>query len=240
MNEKSNQARAPDEERKVAIGWLRNVLGSIVETAPLSPWIKRKTASMIRRLPDWLMARWANTFSIDYMNGYRAYPDMAEKVHSDTGRRLTQHYLESHDAVPAGNALGELVSSVIKQANDGRLSADSETVERQVCALAIAVCTDDGEEFARSAQSILSEPQKPNHLLVDYHLALEHGNKPKLEILDAALAGGRYGKWVAERLTEVKRWLGLEPPRFHIRYGERTPQWDLLWERIFTGGENEQ
>jgi hypothetical protein len=240
MNEKSNQARAPDEEKKVALGWLRNVLGSIVETAPLSPWIKRKTASMIRRLPDWLMASWANTFRIDYMNGYRAYPDMAEKVRSETGRQLTQHYLESRDAVPVANTLQQLVCRVAQLRESCRLTVDKETVERQACALALASCTQEGMEFAESAKHILSDLQKPNHLLVDYHLALDLGNKPKLEILDAALAGGRYGKWVAERLTEVKRWLGLEPPRFHIRYGERTPQWDLLWKRIFTGGENGQ
>jgi len=227
-------------ERTAALAWLRSVLTAALAMAPLSYWQKKKTARFLSKMPDWLMARWAEALNIDYIGGYSRYPDMVEKANSDVGRNLAQHYLESHDAVPAGNALAELVSSVIKQANDGRLSEDSEVVERQVCALALTSCTQEGIEFTESVKHILSEPQKPNHLLVDYHLALEHGNKPKLEMLDAALAGGRYGKWVAERLTEVKRWLGLEPPCFHIRYGERTPQWDLLWKRIFTGGENEQ
>ena len=63
------------------------------------------------------------------------------------------------------------------------------------------------------------------------------GDTEKIEALDATLTVGRYRSWVAERLTEIKRYLGLEPPHFIVRTGERTPQWDLLWQKIFTGGD---
>lgn len=239
MNEKSNQARAPDEERKVAIGWLRNVLGSIVEIAPLSPWIKRKTASMIRRLPDWLMASWANTFRIDYMNGYRAYPDMADSVRSETGRQLTQHYLESRDVMPAANCLQQLVRWMVRRSRMGKLPVSREIVEREICALALAPCTPDGWEFGKQAISVLKNDERANHHLIDYQIALVRGDKERLGRLDDVLAGGRYGKWISERIGEIKRLMGLDTPQFYIKYVERTPQWDSLWENIFLGGENE-
>jgi len=59
----------------------------------------------------------------------------------------------------------------------------------------------------------------------------------KIKALNDTLTGDRYGVWVAERLNEMKRYLGLEPPHFTVRTGERTPQWDLLWHKIFTGGD---
>ena len=131
----------------------------------------------------------------------------------------------------------ELVKSVVQHAQVGDLPVDSETIEVQVCALALAGCNAKGAEFIENARDILSDTENPNHPIVDYHLALEYGDNNKIEALDAALTGGRYGSWVAERLTEVKRFLGLEPPRFTIRYGERTTQWDLLWKKVFTGGD---
>ncbi len=162
---------------------------------------------------------------------------MAQQAKSDAGRNLTQQYLGAHDAVPIGNCLRELGKSVVKHTQAGDLPVDTETIERQVCALALAGCNAEGTEFAENARDILSGWEMPNHPIVDYHLALEYGDKSKLEALDVALTSGRYGSWVAERLTEAKRYLGLEPLRFIIRYGERTPQWDLLWNKLFTGGD---
>jgi len=239
MNERSNQARAPDEERKVAIGWLRNVLSSIVETAPLSPWIKRKTASMIRRLPDWLVVNWAEALNIDFIKGYKLYPDMADSVRSDKGRQMAQHYLESHDAVPAANCLQQLVRWTMRRSRMGKLPINYETAQRETYALALAPCTPEGWEFIEQTSSVLRNDEQANHPLVDYQIALKRGEKDKLGRLDAILTGGRYGKWVDERLEETRRWMGLDTPRFHLSYCERSPQWDSLWENIFLGGENE-
>jgi len=219
------------------LAWLRDVFNAMLEVSPMSYRQKKKTDRLLNRMPDWLMASWAKNLDIDYTGGCTMYPDMAEKANSDTGRQLAQEYLEAHDAVPAGHCLDQLGRSVIKLANEGRLPADADMIERQVCALAWAECTDDGISFAEKARGILSDPEKTNHPLVDYQMALEYGDKAKLEALDAALTGGRYDSWVAERLTEARRFLGLEPPRFTIRYGERTPQWDLLWKKLFTGGD---
>ena len=239
MNERSNQARAPDEERKVAIGWLRNVLSSIVETAPLSPWIKRKTASMIRRLPDWLVVNWAEALNIDFIKGYQLYPDMADSVRSDKGRQMAQHYLESRDAMPAANCLQQLVPWMVRRSRMGKLPMSREIVEREICALALAPCTPDGWEFAEQASSALKSDERANHHLIDYQIALVRGDKERLGRLDDVLAGGRYGKWISERIGEIKCLMELDTPQFYIKYVERTPQWDSLWENIFLGGENE-
>ena len=93
--------------------------------------------------------------------------------------------------------------------------------------------------FAEKAREILSDPENPNHPLVDYQIALERGDKDKLEKLDTILTGGRYGEWVACRLEEGKRYLGLDYPIFRIHFVERTPQWDALWENIIKGGTDD-
>ena len=233
----NNDLPANDNERIEAIAWMRDVLTAMLEVCPLSYQQKKKTNGFLNRMPDWLMVRWADELNIDYRGGCSQYPDMAEQAKSDVCRNLAQQYIETQDAVPIGNCLEELGKSVVKHAQAGDLPVDTETIEKQVCALALAGCNAEGAEFAESAGDILSDAEKPNHPIVDYHLALEYGERNKLEALDAALTGGRYGSWVAERLTEVKRFLCLEPPRFTIRYGERTPQWDLLWKKLFTGGD---
>jgi len=233
----NNDLPADNNERKEAITWMRDVLTAMVEVCPLSYQQKKMTAWYLNRMPDWLMARWADALNTDYMGGRTRYPDMAQQAKSDAVRNLAQQYLEAHDAVAIGNCLEELSKSVVKHYQAGDLPLDIETVEKQVCALALIGCNAEGAEFAEYAGDILSDAKTRNHPIVDYHLALEYGDKAKIESLDATLAGGRYGSWVAERLTEAERFLGLEPPHFTIRVGERTPQWDLLWKKLFTGGD---
>jgi hypothetical protein len=109
-------------------------------------------------------------------------------------------------------------------------------IEQQICALGLANCTPQGEKFIQQAGSILCEAERSNHPLVEYQILLEVKQSQKLNEVDAVLSRHPYNSWVAERVAEIKRWLGLEPPRFHIRYGERTPLWDSLWNNILTGG----
>ncbi len=228
-----------NSERGMGLAWLRGVLNAMLEVSPVSYQQKKKTAPLLQRMPDWLMASWAKASNIDFVGGCTNYPDMAEKATSDTGRHLAQQYLEAHDAVPAGHCLDQLCRSVIKHAQGGRLPIDSTMIERQVCALAWSGCTNDGLEFAEKAREILSDPENPNHPIVDYQIALERGDKEKLEQLDAILTGGRYGEWIDSRLDEAKRYLGLDYPIFRINFVERTPQWDALWENIIKGGSND-
>jgi hypothetical protein len=225
------------DERTQAIGWMREVLLSTLEACPLSYQQKKKTGRLLRTMPDWLMARCADSLNIDYINGSNQYPDMAEYVKSDGIRNLVQQYLESHDTVAVGNCIEDLGKSVLKHDIAGDLPVDIETIERQVCALALAGYTDDGITFAEKARDILSDAEMNNHPVIDYHMALVSDDREKLDMLEAALTGGRYGNLVSERLTEYKRFLGLEPPHFTIKVGERSPQWDLLWRQIFTGGD---
>jgi hypothetical protein len=226
-----------DSKRTEAINWMRNVLISMLEVCPISYQQKKVTGEVLNKMPDWLMGRWADVLNIDYIGGRTWYPDMAELAKSDAVRNLVQQYLEAYDAVAVGNCVEDLGKSVLKHDKAGDLLADGDTIERQVWALAVAGCNAEGHDFAQNAVDILSDRECPNHPVVDYHLALEHGDKSKIEALDAALTGGRYGSWVAERLTEARRFLGVEPPYFTVKVGERTPQWDLLWKRLFTGGD---
>jgi len=184
------------------------------------------------------MAKWAESVNIDYVGGWTACPEIVEKVKSEAGRNIAQQYLEAHDAVSVGLCLSQLGRSVLKRFREGRLPSDGDTVLRQVCALALAECTEAGIEFAGKAREILASLESPNHVLIDYQIALERGDKDKLEKLDAILTGGRYGEWVDARLDETKRYLGRDYPIFRINSVERTPQWDAFWENIIKGGDD--
>lgn len=227
-----------NSEGKESLTWLRNMLAAMLEVCPLSYQQKKVTSRFLQRMPDWLLTTWANALNIDYANGFKQHPDMAEQAKCETGRQLAQQYLESHDSVATANVLDTLVRAVVKQANENCLTMDNERVESQICSLALAGCADESMEYIKSAADILIDSDNSNHLLVNYHLALANKDTQMIDALDAALAGGRYGNWVKERITEVKRFLGLEPPHFNIHHGERSPQWDLLWQRIFTGGDD--
>jgi hypothetical protein len=233
----NNDLSANDNERTEAINWMRSVLISMLEVCPLSYQQKKKTTHFLYKMPDWLMARWADSLNIDYMGGSTRYPDIARQAKSDAVRNLAQQYLEYYDVVAVGNCLEDLGKSIVRHTREGDLPVDTKSIEKQVYALALAGCIDDGIKFVEQAGDILSDAESDNHPIIDYQLALGGGDRLKLEALDAALTGGRYGSWVAERLTEVRRFLGVEPPHFTIRVGERTPQWDLLWKKIFTGGD---
>ena len=225
-------------EGKKEIDWLRGVLNAILEVAPLSYKQKRKTVSFLNRMPDWLLVKWADVLNIDYAGGCAMYPNMVEMAENDTGKSIVQHYLESHNTVPAANVLGNLVGDIHKQAKEDNLPTVYEIVEKQVCALALAEYTAEGTDFAGDASVILNNAESQDHPIINYHRALLKRDTEKVKALDAALAGGRYGTWVTERVNEYKRYLGLEPPHCTIRTGERTPQWDLLWQKIFTGGDD--
>jgi len=225
------------DEGETGIAWLRGVLDAILEVAPLSYKQKKVSASFLNKMPEWLMAKWADSLNIDYKGGCTMYPDMAEQARNDTGRYLVQQYLESCDTVLVGHGLEQLVRTVTSQINEGTLPEDREIIEKQVCALAMAGCNAEGSSFAESARDILNDAESTNHPLIDYQRALMNEDSSKIEALNNILTGDRYGVWVTERFNEMRRYLGLEPPHFTIRTGERTPQWDLLWQKIFTGGD---
>jgi len=233
----NNELSPTDKERTKAIDWMRNVLTSMLEVCPLSYQQKRVTGQLFNKMPDWLLGRWADVLNIDYMGGSTRYPDMGQHAKSDNVKNMAQQYLEVHDTVAVGNCVEDLGKSVMKLDQAGDLPIDRESIERQVWALAVAGCNAEAPEFTHNAGNILSDGECPNHPVVDYHLALKHGDKSKIEALDAALTGGRYGSWAAERLTEARRFFGVEPPHFTVKVGERTPQWDLLWRKLFTGGD---
>ena len=225
------------DEREAGVAWLKGVLGAILEVAPLSYKQKKVSVSFLNKMPEWLMAKWADSLNIDYAGGCTMYPNMAEQAHNDTGKYLVQQYLESRDAVLVGHGLEQLIRTVTRQINEGTLPEGREIIEKQVCALALAGCNAEGGHFNESASGILNDTENPNHPLIEYQRALMSEDSSKIEALNETLTGDRYSDWVVERLNEMKRYLGLEPPHFTVRTGERTPQWDLLWQKIFIGGD---
>jgi len=229
---------AATNSRQSAIRWLREVLAAIVDNAVLPQRIKQKAASLIRRLPDWYLSRWAAALNIDFMKGYRDYSDLAGKAGSDEGKDFIQRYLDENNVAVMMESLKKLVKELVRLNNEGRLPCDAETIERQVCALALNACTKEGKQFARSAEDILGEPAEPGRLLEEYRLALERADREKTDRLDGVLNGHPYGKWASDRLEEVKRWLGIDEPIVHIKRGPRTPLWESFWHEFFTGGVN--
>ncbi len=230
-----NDVAITDIDRCQALEWLRKGLMAITEVMPLPQRRKKQTSRLIRGMPDWLLAKWAETLKIDYLNWSKICPLMAEEVCNPAGEQAIKEYADKHDVVGTANHAEDLVDTVMR-AQEGAL-AEPENIQKQIAALFWADSTPDGAEFTRHARIILGNPEKPSHVLVDYRMAFENGSLEKLEGLEQALAGGHYGGWVEERLIETKRYLGLEPPHFHVYYGERTPQWDQLWQRVFTGGD---
>jgi hypothetical protein len=222
-----------------ALKWLRESLLNTLEIAPLSDKPKKATRRALRRVPDWILIAWANAFNIDYVNTSEASPEFPKRVNSQAGEYHAQRYLEARDAVAMGNCLQQLVKSVLRLNRSHMLPVAEEIVERGVCALALAPLTPEGMEFANRANAILTDRHE-YHVIVNYHFALEGGEKGKLEAVDAMLNGSSYGEWVADRLTEAKRWFGLEPPHFNINCEERNPQWDNLWGNIIKGGSHER
>ncbi len=228
---------AIEDNRRLAIRWLREVLAAIVDNSEVTQRIKQKAASLIRRLPDWYLARWATALNIDFMKGYREYPDLAGKAGTDDGRDIVQRYLDENDAAVMMDSLKKLVNEVMKLNSEGKLPSNAITIERQVCALALAACTEEGKQFVRYAGNILGDSES-ECLLNACRSALEMAEKEKTDRLDAVLNGHPYGKWVTERLDEAKRWLGLDEPIVRIKHGPRTPLWESFWQEFFTGGEH--
>jgi len=236
MEDKPNSIAASNDDSLAAAAWLRGVLASIADVAPLSPWIKEATQRCIRRLPNWIMATWANALNFDHVTAYRACPDLAEMARSDAGMHIVKQYVETHNAVPLANTLHQLARRVLKLSRADRLPASADTIEQQICAMGMADCTLHGEQFIQQATSILCVAEHSNHPLVEYQFLLESKQRQRLKDIDALLSRHPYNSWVSERIIEIKRWLGLESPTFHIRYGERTPLWDSFWDNILTGG----
>jgi len=236
----SGKVKAIDDNGRLATRWLRRVLTAILDVAPLPDWAKQRTASALRRLPDWYVDRWAGALSIGYLNGYHAYPDLAEKADTGIGREIINGYLETYGVPVAITSLRCLVSNVMKLQRTGKLPLPEEIIQRQVCALAWSACTPDGMEFAQKARTILDRNEPGSHILDDYRIALERSETDRLQRLDNVLSSIPYGTWVTERLDEAKRWLGVDTLQVRIQYGQRTPLWELLWQDLFTGGAHDR
>lgn len=231
---------ASEDSRREALAWLRGAVAAVLDVAPLSGWMKRRARSTLRSLPDRLLERWARALNMDSVSAYKACPDFAQLCRAEQARDLVQGYFDAYDVVPVANNLDDLAHCVAKQQRNGRLPLGKETVERQVCALAWGEFVPLGAEFMPQARDILRQGEQIYHVLIDYHLTLDSREVWRLQRLDQALSSVPYGAWVGNRLEEVRRWLGVDEPIVRIQQGQRTPLWELLWENLLAGGENDR
>src|SRR4030042_1308047 len=58
-----------NSERTEGLAWLRDVLSAMLEVSPVSYQQKKKTAPLLQRMPDWLMASWTESLNIDCIGG---------------------------------------------------------------------------------------------------------------------------------------------------------------------------
>jgi len=232
------EGRPRESEDSEALAWLRSVLLSIVEVAPLSPWLKRDMNSLIRKVPERLLNSWAGAVGCDYAGVFNVSPEFTDVVKSDTGRAAVAEYIDKKDAQATANLLDQLKRRSLKLIRIGKLPIAGEAFERQAVAVAMTCCAPGGEDFAAIAKPILADPEEqPTHLVIDYNLALERRELGRLNALDTILDGNNYGSWVDRRLEEMRWYFGLDIPRFHLQYGRRTPQWDSLWRNAVLGGK---
>ncbi|MBN2462648.1 MAG: hypothetical protein JXB43_03510, partial [Dehalococcoidia bacterium] len=131
MNEELARVTPTEDDGRAAVAWLRGVLASIVDVAPLSPWIKEATQRCIRRLPNWIIVAWAKALNFDYVTAHRASPDLAEMVTSDAGMQIVKQYVETHNAVPLANILHQLSRKVSRLSRMNRLPASADMIEQQ-------------------------------------------------------------------------------------------------------------
>lgn len=225
--------------KRELIAWLRNVLVVIADVSPIPKWLRQPLVRFILRLPDWVVDRWTSAATADYVNAFRTCPDLAEKVRTDTGRRIVGDWLEKHRAVPTVRSLRQLVRTVLKLLQAGSLPADAVEIERGIAGLALANCTPLSNAFIERASAILSSSEETDHLLRRYQLLLARGEHQTVKDIDSVLTSGRYGYWLAERLSEAKRWL-FGTIEFRIQLGERSQLWDSLWKNIIRGGKDDQ
>jgi len=234
---KDTEMTMPNDNKGGAIAWLRNVLLATLDAAPVPLWLEKKTKRLIQRAPDWLLKAWADAVNLQLSEAHRLAPDLPEKARTSIGKEIVSRYFEAHRVIPTARSLRQFVAVVLKLWRTGKLCSNQEIIKSGVAGLALVNCTAQGKEFAETASFRLGDSKQTDQLLRSYQDALTCGEEQNLKEIDEVLTSSAYGAWVAERLEEAEDWLfGL--PRFHIQVGQRTPNWDSLWENIFIGGED--
>lgn len=234
---KGTEMTMSNDAKGGAIVWLRNVLLASMDAAPLPLWLEKKTRGLIQRAPDWLLEAWADAVNLQLSEAHRSAPDLPEKIRSGVGKEIVSRHFEAHRVTPTARSLRRLVAAVLKLWRAGKLCSNQKGIESGVAALALVNCTAQGKEFAERVSFMLGDSKQTDSLLRSYQLALTYGEEQKLKEIDEVLTRSAYGAWVTGCLEEAEEWL-LGLPRFYIQVGQRTPNWDSLWENIFIGGED--
>lgn len=196
-----------DDDRQSPLNWLRDVLVAILEVAPLPRWVTKMTIRFVQRVPDWLLAKWATAVHVNFEYACLATPDLANTIRSEAGKAIVNHYVKIYRVVPTVRSLKKLVQVVVKLVSAGMLPASAETIQNQIAALALARCTGREVGFAKQASSVLNSGEDADRLICAYQAALHSGDELKVKSIDGVLIASHHGRWVAERLKEIKRWL---------------------------------
>ena len=195
------------DAKQKPVNWLRDVLIGTLEVAPLPRWAAKMATRFVRRVPDWFVVRCAAAVHVDIERVYQTGPDLPDIIRSEAGRSVVKHYMETHRVAPTVRGLRKLVQNVINMAHGGTLPANAETIQNQVAALALAHCTAQGTDFAKQAASLLNTEEHTDCLLGEYDMVLHSHDAGTVKGIDSVLTGSRHGRWVVDRLKDMKRWL---------------------------------
>ncbi len=207
---------------------------------PKTRLIAKTTTRFVWRVPDWLLAKWADSVNVDIEYAYLTAPDLPNIIRSEAGRAVAKYYMETHRVAPTVRGLKELVQNVITMAHAGTLPANAETIQNQVAALALAQCTVQGVDFAKQASSLLHTEEDADRLLDAYDTILRSRDAPTVNSIDSVLTGSQHGHWVADRLKDMKRWLrgGTE---LNVRWEiETLPDNGGIYQFLLKGGKKNE
>lgn len=201
----TQQIVSPNNNDRLAL--LREVISTAFELAPMPLALRRRAVRFTRDISDELLVTWAKACSVDYNAILSGCSDLPDHFRSDIGRQVVRQHFEAHRIPSTARRLRRVVTTVLRLLRRGKLPADAKIVMEGVVALGMGRCTPSGRQFLDGAAAVLDAQPEPDHLLERYAWALDETDHQKLLATHCALGNGHFGKWVANRLREVKRWL---------------------------------
>jgi len=186
---------------------LREVISTAFEVAPMPLALRRRTVRFAWEVPDELLLTWARECRVDYDAILNGCPGLPDHLRSDIGRQVVRQHFEAHRIPSTARRLRRVVAIVLRFLRRGKLPADAQIVRESVAALGMGRCTPSGRQFLDGAAAVLDAQPEPDCLLEQYAWALDETDPQKLLDTHCALGNSHFGKWVANRLREVERWL---------------------------------
>jgi len=186
---------------------LREVISTAFDVAPLPLALRRTAVQFVWEVPEELLLTWARECGVDYNAILNGCPGLPDKLRSDIGGQVICQHFETHRVPSTARRLRRVVAIVLRFLRRGKLPADAQIVRESVAALGMGRCIPSGRQFLDDAAAVLDAQPEPDCLLERYAWALDETDPQKLLDTHRVLGNSHFGKWVANRLREVDRWL---------------------------------